>query len=56
MGVMELQDFLRYRMNKNSTNSFNHDKKTAAQNIKNPFLRLMKWIESAHKNNTVCKD
>jgi hypothetical protein len=46
MGVM---------MDKNSINGLNHNEKPAIQDIKNPFLRLMKWIEGARKSNTICK-
>jgi hypothetical protein len=43
-------------MNKKTVKNIDHHKKPAAQNIRNPFLRLMKWIGSVHTNNTVCKD
>jgi hypothetical protein len=46
---------LAYRMNKKSAKNIDHPKKTAVQNIKNPFLRLMKWIENARKSDTDCK-
>jgi len=31
------------------------DNKRDILNIKNPFLRLMKWVENAQKGKTVCK-
>jgi len=31
------------------------DKKRGGRNIKNPFLKLMKWVENAQKGKTVCK-
>jgi hypothetical protein len=42
-------------MKKNTTKSVDHHNKSVVQNIKNPFLKLMKWIESARKNNVACK-
>jgi hypothetical protein len=29
--------------------------KRSILNIKNPFLKIMKWIEKAQKGKTVCK-
>ena len=55
MGVMMLPD-LAFRMKKNFINSLNYNKKRSLQKIKNPFLRLMKWIESARNGSTVCKE
>jgi hypothetical protein len=55
MGVIMLPD-LAFRMNKNSTSRLSHNKKRSLQNIKNPFLRLMKWIENARNSSTVCKE
>ncbi len=31
------------------------DKGWGILNIKNPFLKLMKWVENAQKGKTVCK-
>jgi hypothetical protein len=42
-------------MKKKAKGSFDYHKKQTVQNIKNPFLKLMKWIESARKSNMVCK-
>jgi len=33
----------------------NTDNKRGVLNIKNPFLKLMKWVENAQKGKTVCK-
>lgn len=33
----------------------NTDKKQSVLNIKNPFLKIMKWVENAQKGKTVCK-
>jgi hypothetical protein len=31
------------------------DNKRGVLKIKNPFLKLMKWVENAQKGKTVCK-
>jgi hypothetical protein len=33
----------------------NHEKKTPLQTIKRPFIKLMRWIGNAQKENGVCK-
>jgi hypothetical protein len=33
----------------------NSDKKRGFHHIKNPLLKLMEWIGSAHKGKTACK-
>jgi hypothetical protein len=31
------------------------DKKIGILNIKNPFLKLVRWVEKAQKGKTLCK-